>query len=163
MDSVKSKIKSDSQLKQGIKILKENMKLLRDQILTIQGKLSLARETPYLSLEEREKLDKVYKDTTQSQNIPGKIEEVKGKLEDLIEIRANYTPSTPSKAFDIMSNEDKRRVISIMKEQTKGVSTLVKKTKENAYKLEAMEFIADNVKKEQQQQIYAIANDRYVY
>mmetsp|Transcript_9892 Transcript_9892/g.11190 ORF Transcript_9892/g.11190 Transcript_9892/m.11190 type:complete len:180 (-) Transcript_9892:22-561(-) len=161
MDSVKSKINSDAKLKQGLKILRENMKILRDRILTIQSKLSLAGETPYISLEQSQRLEKVFKETTQPQKIPGKMEDLKGKLEDLIETRANDPPSTPNEAFNSLSNEDKRRAISIMKEQTKGIFTLVKKTKENAYKLEAAEFIIEKLKESSNN--IKFTQDRYVY
>jgi len=113
MHSVHAKIHSDAKLKQGLKTLKENMKILRERILSIQSKLSVAQESPYLSLEERERLEKVYQATNQPTEVPGKIETVKGKLEDLLEARTtlNPHPCVPGEALKIMSNEERRRVI----------------------------------------------------
>jgi len=159
MTSVKNN--SDTKLKQGMKTLKENMKILRDRILAIQCKLSMASESPSYSQNEKEKLDKLYEETSQPQKVCGKLEDVKSKLEELMEKRLNYAPALPSEAFGSMSNEEKRRVITIMKEQTKGATALMRTTKKNAYKLEAIELIVDNIKNSQSRD--SSYNDHYMY
>jgi len=161
MNSVKNKVNSDAKLKQGIKTLKENMKMLRDKILAVQSKLSLVKESPYLSLEDHERLDKVFKEATQPNKIPGKIETIKGKLEDLLEARGAHPSTQPAQAFNSISNDEKRRVISVMREQTKGIFSLIKETKKNAFQLEAIEFVAKSVKHEQERK--QLSSDRYVY
>lgn len=161
MDSVKSKVGSDARLKQGIKTLKDNMKIIRDRILAIQSKLSLVKESPYLSLEDHERLDAVFKQTTQPNKIPGKIEIVKGKLEDLLESREIVPTSEPTQVFNKITNDEKRRVISVMREQTKGIYSLIKETKKNAFQLDALEFVAKSVKHDQEQK--NIQPDRYIY
>jgi hypothetical protein len=156
MNTVKSN--SEDKLKTGLKTLKQNMKVLRERILTIQSKLSMASDCSYYNPQEKERLEKLYEETTQPQKIVGKIEEVRGKLDELQEKRSNITPAVPSEAFNEMSNEEKRRVIAIMREQTKGIYSLTKNTKKNAYKLETIELIIDNIKKERSK---AASNDKY--
>lgn len=159
MTSVKNN--SETKLKQGLKTLRENMKILRARILTIQAKLNLVSESTYYSQDERERLNKLFEEVTQPQKVGGKIEEVKGKMEELLEKRANFVPAIPSEAFNHLSNEEKRRVITILKEQTKGIDTLMKTTKKNAYKLEAIELIIDNIKSDRARE--AAYNDIYMY
>lgn len=145
---------SQDKLKNGLKTLKQNMKILRERILTIQSKLSMTSDCSYYNPQERERLEKLYEETTQPQKITGKIEEVRGKLDELQEKRSSITPSVPSEAFNEMSNEEKRRVIAIMREQTKGIYSLTKNTKKNAYKLEAIELFIDTIKKERAKATY---------
>lgn len=160
MTSVKNN--SETKLKHGLKTLRDNMKILRARILTIQAKLNIVSEnTSYYSQEERERLNKLFEEITQPQKVGGKIEEVKGKMEELLEKRSNFVPAIPSEAFNNLANEEKRRVITILKEQTKGIDTLMKTTKKNAYKLEAIELIIDNIKSDRARE--AAYNDRYMY
>lgn len=143
MKSVKSN--SDTKLKNGMNTLKENMKILRSRIIQIQSKLSLLSDNIGYSPAQKERLNKLYEETTQPQKIIGQVEEISQKMNELHE-KTNLVPAVPSEAFNSMTNEEKRRVITILKEQTKGVQCLVHTTKKNAYKLEAMELIVDNIK-----------------
>lgn len=153
---------SDTKLKQGLKTLRENMKILRSRILVVQAKLNIASESSSYSQEERERLNRLYEEATQPQKVSGKVEEVKGKLEELLEKKNSFsTPTVPSEAFNNMSNEEKRRVITILKEQTKGIYSLVNMTKKNAYKLDVVDQIVQEVKKEKARE--AAITDMYMY
>ncbi|CAI2369267.1 unnamed protein product [Moneuplotes crassus] len=160
MNLVKNKTSSKAMLKKGINSLKENMKILREKILTVQSKMSLLQESPYLSLEDHEKLQIVFNETTQPSKIPGKIEIVKGKLEELLEARGNHSSNEPQEIFNKISSSEKKRVISILREQTKGIFSLIKETKRNAFKLEAIEFIAQSIKQENRER--KINSEKYV-
>lgn len=132
MSTVKNN--SDTKLKEGLKTLKENMKILRSRILSIQAKLNVASEVTTYSPQEKEKLDKIYEEVTQPHKLGGKLEHVKSKLEELTEKHSNLAPAVPSEVFANMSNDEKRRVITILSEQTKGIYSLMHTTKKNAYK-----------------------------
>lgn len=140
---------SENKLKNGVKTLRDNMRILRSRILEIQAKLNLASDNTYYSQEERERLNTLFEETTAPQKLPGRVEEIKGKLEELLEKRSTSTRAIPSEAFASLENEDKRRVISILKEQTKGIQCLINTTKKNAHKLEVIEKIVQEIKSEQ--------------
>ena len=140
---------SETKLKNGVKTLRENMRILRSRILEIQAKLNLVSGTNKFSQEERERLNNLFEETTAPQKIPRRIEDIKGKLEGLLEKRSTSARAVPSEAFSNLENEDKRRVISILKEQTKGIHTLINTTKKNAHKLEIIEKVVQEIKNEQ--------------
>jgi hypothetical protein len=150
MDTVKNNC--DSKLKQGMQTLKDNMKIIRARILNVQSKLNLVSDSFTYSNEDRDKLNKMYEESTQPGKVYNQLEEVKGKLEQFLEYRNMAPSSVPSEAFNQMSTDEKRRVITVMKEQTKGVFSLTKIIKSNAYKLDVIEKVISEVKHEKERE-----------
>ena len=155
MGTVKSNC--DSKLKQGLITLRENMKVIRSRILLVQSKLNLASDSFSYTNEDREKLNKMYEETTQPGKVFNQLEEVKGKLEQYLESKDHQATSVPSEAFNQMTNEEKRRVITVMKEQTKGVFSLTKIIKSNAHKLDVIEKVIDEIKHEKERESAFVA------
>ena len=58
-----------------------------------------------------------------------------------------------SEAFDKMNPDEKRRTITIMREQMKGVASLVEIVKSNAYKLDVMESIVVEAKNQRERDL----------
>lgn len=113
------------------------------------------------SQDEKERIDKLYEEISAPQKVCGKLEDVKSKLEEMVEKQTNFSPALPSETFNSLSNEEKRRVLTIMKEQTKGISTLVATTKKNAARLETIEMLIDNIKQGQRNDSYY--SQRYMF
>lgn len=67
--------------------------------------------------------------------------------------KESYKPMAASEAFDKMNPDEKRRTITIMREQMKGVASLVEIVKSNAYKLDVMESIVVEAKNQRERDL----------
>ena len=126
------------------------MKLIRTRILQVQAKINMVSDAKTYSNEDRQKLENLYKETTEPGTILTRINEVQDKLELYLDRRHNFVPTAPSEAFEQLSNEEKRRVITVLKEQTKGIFDLTKTIKRTAFKLEVIEKVNDEINAEKE-------------
>ena len=157
MKAIKKKMESMEEsskfkLKQGLKTLKENMKVIRARVLTVQSKMNMIANSTTYSVDDWDKLDKVYEETREFGKLHSQLDQVQTKLETVTE-KESYKPMAASEAFDKMNPDEKRRTITIMREQMKGVASLVEIVKSNAYKLDVMESIVVEAKNQRERDL----------